>query len=323
MKTKLLLLLVLFKSFLCQCQNPNIKSIDYKILTPFKKVNTNEFESYFIALAKVNNGYSLLLENVVTDYTLKSEMITDTNNLSIMLSFSRNRIEKGLNWYDKDKIELKCTRKQPVSDTKGVLFSFELPDSLAYDIKGFSLNEIALKGKGFRIGINITLVKDFFIEYDSKILSKKGSFFNADKYRENSILLYSLLLKKQSEIEKKIGVSEKFKIDNGYRANMPSDTVRFYQVNNGEYEITYRKEIAYKINFYPLEKFKPKPIQLFINDKFPFEFECQNFVDFKRKYYNPNVDHIIYNVFSDRPTHTLGLEFNERFVCKIYAYTEI
>jgi hypothetical protein len=101
------------------------------------------------------------------------------------------------------------------------------------------------------------------------------------------------------------------------------DTVRFYKVDNGEYEITYRKEIAYIINFYPLEKFKPKPIQLFINDKTPFEFECQNFGDFKRKYYNPNVDHIIYNVFSDRPTHTLGLEFNDRFVYKVYVYTEI
>jgi len=321
MKKISFLILLFASSFLTKGQTI-ITSSNYTALTKFQTVNSSKDEKYNLSLAKLSTTgkHILLLEHVIVDY---SKNLMDTAGISIQLDVYKE-IKRGTNtWAEMDKVFLFPTANQPATNSTGRVFSFDLPDTLLYDIKNQKIWEFTLINKDTKSKYNTTVKsqiglsdigKNFFITNNSTINLKntKGSFDDISTYKTKLIPLYSLFRKDSTYLSKNLGTSN----ETSSAGNLLK---KIYITNEGKYVITFQDNLASEIEMFPTKKYKYIG-QLFIIDKMPFEITNCNCGEYSTKATrssgNNTTDGII-NTFKDKTQHRILFSNKGRFLEKV------
>ena len=320
MKKISFLILLLVSVFLIKGQTL-ITSSNYTTLTKFQTVNSSKDEKYNLSLAKLNTTgkHILLVEHIIVDY---SKNLMDTAGISIQLDIYKE-IKRGTNtWAEMDKVFLFPTANQPATNSTGRVFSFDLPDTLLYDIKNQRIWEFTLINKDTKskyttvksqIGLS-DIGKNFFITNSSAIRLKntKGSFDDISTYKTKLIPLYSLFRKDSSYISKNLGESSE--------ANVAGDILKkIYITQEGKYIITFQDNLASEIEMFPIKKYKYIG-KLFIIDKIPFEITNCNCGEYSTRGTGSSGNSItdgIINTFKDKTQHRILFSNKGRFLEKV------
>lgn len=284
MKLKTILLsLLTFTCLYSFSQNPTIEGTDFKLLSPFVKFNKSETNLLYMALAKTSDGYVMLLENVLKDY---SETLLDTSGLSLTLSPYKKMKHSSskYGWRERDEFTIMPYKVQPKSNTKGSLIAMFLSNEHAYDLKGTYLYTIEFTKRVLdsKYGVDQSTFgfkvkpESFFVKYSSKISSKQGSYENIENYKIKKIVLYSLMSKSIKQIEEKIGAPSEGVIFDGYYPGNDGDSLYTFKTDDGIYEFWVDTSgVSSTIAFTPSKKFK-NASKTYITFGYPFELDNCN-----------------------------------------------
>jgi hypothetical protein len=274
-------------------------------LTPFVAINKDKANMSAIALGKVNEAgktkYCLLMENTY-DYGVTP---IDTTGLTVTLETYFSRKTPKLSWCEDQETALRPSGLQPTSNTKGKVVSLYLPDSTACDLKNQILSSIKIENETYKNKMRSASsekffslpapAKSFFITNSAKITAAKGSFDDISKFKVNKIPLYSLMLKKEAQVEARFGKPVSLK------DTYNDQVIKTYTSEHGRYEIIYKKDSTVKeINMYPKYRFKYIG-PLFVINKVPYELTGCNCGDARVE----EGHETIYYHFKDKRKHAI------------------
>jgi len=322
MKKAILLILIVYYILNVNGQTI-ITSKNFTALTKFVTANNSKDEKYSFCIAKDNsrNKYIFIIEHQISDF---SKDLMDTAGFSIQLETYQSIKRGAKSWAEIDKIFLFPAVEQPLTNSKGRTFGFEISDTLLYDIKKQKIWQLTLintdtKSKyhsisKVQVGLS-EIGKNFFINNCSIINlgNNKGSFDDISKYKTKLIPLYSLFRKDTVYITKILGKIIETKI---IQNNKFTNT---YLTNEGKYIITFQDNLVNEIEMYPNKKIKYVGA-LFIIDKIPFELTNCNCGEYSTKETSSSGENStigLINTFVDKTQHKIEFCQKGRFLEKV------
>jgi len=322
MKKAILLILIVYSILEVNGQTI-ITSKNFTALTKFVTTNNSKDEKYSFCIAKDNsrNKYVFIIEHQLSDF---SKDLMDTVGFSIQLEIYQIIKRGAKSWSEIDKIFLFPTIEQPLTNSKGRTFGFEISDTLLYDIKKQRIWQLTLinadtKSKYHsvskeQIGLS-DIGKNFFINNCTLINlgNVKGSFDDISKYKTKLIPLYSLFRKDTVFISKVLGkfIETKMVQNNKF--------INTYITVEGKYIITFQDNLVSEIEMYPKKKIKYIG-QLFLIDKIPFELTNCNCGEYSTKETGSSGENSttgIINTFVDKTQHKIEFCQKGRFLEKV------